>query len=77
MLGIGFIKRKLIKGAQKAVVAGCVAAAAVIVARVPELAPVLSEENVSIIAEVAITLAISGVSGLVGYGLTWWKANRS
>lgn len=77
MLGIGWIKRKLIKGAQKAVMAGCVAAAAVVVARVPALAPVLTQENVEIVGEVVTTFALSGVSGIVGYALTWWKSNRS
>jgi hypothetical protein len=74
---IGLIKRKLIAGAQKAIVAGLVAAGAYAVAKFPQLGPVFSEDNITRVVDVLWLVFGLGASGVVGYALTWWKANRN
>ncbi len=71
-----WLKEHMVKGAQKAVVAGVTAGAAVVVAKYPVLAPVLSPEHVANVAEIAqLAVEVLVMSG-IGYGVTWWKENR-
>lgn len=74
---IGWLKRKLVYGAQKAVVAGVVAGAAYLAGRYPLLAPVLTEDRVHVLGELASALIGALGSGVVGYAFTWWKRNHT
>lgn len=73
---LAIIRRRLIKGAQKAVVAAAVAASVALVARYPFLADMLSEGNVTTVTNGLFELLFISGSGVLGYVLTWWKRNR-
>lgn len=69
------IRKRLIKGAQKAVAAALVTMGAVAVARYPILADVLTEENVEKVTAVLFDILLISGSGVASYVVTWWKRN--